>query len=76
MTLNSVYVGVTARCILRWGDVSLSGRYRDQEEAYLQEVHLQRCGPGPASGHVLVSETLLSGAVDAAWWSAGELFTS
>lgn len=33
------------------------GGYRDQEEAYLQEVHLQRCGPGPASGHVLVSDT-------------------
>lgn len=35
----------------------LPGGYRDQEEAYLQEVHIQRCGPGPASGHVLVSDT-------------------
>lgn len=42
--------------ILTWNHVSLLGGYRDQEEAYLQEVHLQRCGPGPASGHVLVSE--------------------
>ena len=33
---------------------SIGGRW-DQEEAYLQEVHLQRCGPGPAPGHVLVS---------------------
>lgn len=32
-----------------------TGRRRAEEEAYFQEVHLQRSGPGPAPGHVLVS---------------------
>lgn len=41
----------------------IKGGRRAEEEAYFQEVHLQRSGPGPAPGHVLVSSrtwTLLS----------------
>lgn len=41
--------------VLTWNTFPLPGGCGDQKEAYFQEVHLQRCGPGPASGHVLVS---------------------
>uniref|UniRef100_A0A9J7ZK81 40S ribosomal protein S15 n=1 Tax=Cyprinus carpio carpio TaxID=630221 RepID=A0A9J7ZK81_CYPCA len=33
--------------------VSQDGGRRPEEEAHLQEIHLQRCGSGPAAGHVL-----------------------
>lgn len=46
-----------------------SGGRRAEEEAYLQEVHLQRSGPGPAAGHVLVSPTSGSSHAGKVWSS-------